>query len=311
MSSLERAVLPFELFKRGKVRDVFRIGDRLLIVSSDRISAFDYVLPSLIPGKGRILNRIAAFWFERTRDIVPNHVISAEPETMPEFRGHAAVLEKRALLARRLDAFPVEAIVRGYIVGSGWNAYQKDGAICGVPLPAGLRFADPLPEPIFTPTTKAEKGHDENITPFPPPTPPPATAPDSNPPLPPRPARGGGPTAGRIRDLSLRLFAAAGAYALERGIIIADSKFEFGRDEKGEIVVIDEIFTPDSSRFWKRDEYRPGHEPPPFDKQYVRNHLLASSWDRASAPPPLPAEVIGATAAKYGEIFRILTGQQP
>lgn len=293
MSSLERAVLPFELFKRGKVRDVFRIGDRLLIVSSDRISAFDYVLPSLIPGKGRILNRIAAFWFERTRDIVPNHVISAEPETMPEFRGHAAVLEKRALLARRLDAFPVEAIVRGYIVGSGWNAYQKDGAICGVPLPAGLRFADPLPEPIFTPTTKAEKGHDENIT-F-------AQLAD----------RLGGETAGRIRDLSLRLFAAAGAYALERGIIIADSKFEFGRDEKGEIVVIDEIFTPDSSRFWKRDEYRPGHEPPPFDKQYVRNHLLASSWDRASAPPPLPVEVIGATAAKYGEIFRILTGQQP
>lgn len=293
MSSLERAVLPFELFKRGKVRDVFRIGDRLLIVSSDRISAFDYVLPSLIPGKGRILNRIAAFWFERTRDIVPNHVISAEPETMPEFRGHAAVLEKRALLARRLDAFPVEAIVRGYIVGSGWNAYQKDGAICGVPLPAGLRFADPLPEPIFTPTTKAEKGHDENIT-F-------AQLAD----------RLGGETAKRIRDLSLRLFAAAGAYALERGIIIADSKFEFGRDEKGEIVVIDEIFTPDSSRFWKRDEYRPGHEPPPFDKQYVRNHLLASSWDRASAPPPLPAEVIGATAAKYGEIFRILTGQQP
>jgi len=293
VSSLERAVLPFELFKRGKVRDVFRIGDRLLIVSSDRISAFDYVLPSLIPGKGRILNRIAAFWFERTRDIVPNHVISAEPETMPEFRGHAAVLEKRALLARRLDAFPVEAIVRGYIVGSGWNAYQKDGAICGVPLPAGLRFADPLPEPIFTPTTKAEKGHDENIT-F-------AQLAD----------RLGGETAGRIRDLSLRLFAAAGAYALERGIIIADSKFEFGRDEKGEIVVIDEIFTPDSSRFWKRDEYRPGHEPPPFDKQYVRNHLLASSWDRASAPPPLPAEVIGATAAKYGEIFRILTGQQP
>lgn len=293
MSSLERAVLPFELFKRGKVRDVFRIGDRLLIVSSDRISAFDYVLPSLIPGKGRILNLIAAFWFERTRDIVPNHVISAEPETMPEFRGHAAVLEKRALLARRLDAFPVEAIVRGYIVGSGWNAYQKDGAICGVPLPAGLRFADPLPEPIFTPTTKAEKGHDENIT-F-------AQLAD----------RLGGETAGRIRDLSLRLFAAAGAYALERGIIIADSKFEFGRDEKGEIVVIDEIFTPDSSRFWKRDEYRPGHEPPPFDKQYVRNHLLASSWDRASAPPPLPVEVIGATAAKYGEIFRILTGQQP
>ena len=293
MPSLERAVLPFELFKRGKVRDVFRVGDRLLIVSSDRISAFDFVLPSLIPGKGRILNRIAAFWFERTRGIVPNHVISAEPEMLPEFSGHAAVLEKRSLLARRLDAFPVEAIVRGYIVGSGWNTYQKDGAICGVPLPAGLRFADRLPEPVFTPTTKAEKGHDENIT-F-------AQLAD----------RLGSETAGRIRELSLRLFAAAGAYALERGIIIADSKFEFGRDGNGDIVVIDEIFTPDSSRFWKRDEYRPGQEPPPFDKQYVRNHLLASPWDRTSPPPPLPADVIEATAAKYGEIFRILTGQQP
>jgi phosphoribosylaminoimidazole-succinocarboxamide synthase len=281
------------LFKRGKVRDVFRVGDRLLIVSSDRISAFDFVLPSLIPGKGRILNRIAAFWFERTREIVPNHVISAEPETLPEFRAHAAVLEKRALLARRLDAFPVEAIVRGYIVGSGWNTYQKEGAICGVPLRPGLRFADRLDEPIFTPTTKAERGHDENIT-F-------AQLAD----------RLGSETAGRIRDLSLRLFVAAGAYAQERGIIIADSKFEFGRDEKGEIVVIDEIFTPDSSRFWKRDEYRPGQEPPPFDKQYVRNYLLASSWDRKSPPPPLPADVIAASAAKYGEIFRILTGQQP
>lgn len=293
MQPLESAVLPFALFKRGKVRDVFRVGDRLLIVSSDRISAFDFVLPSLIPGKGRILNRIAAFWFERTREIVPNHVISAEPETLPEFRAHAAVLEKRALLARRLDAFPVEAIVRGYIVGSGWNTYQKEGAICGVPLRPGLRFADRLDEPIFTPTTKAERGHDENIT-F-------AQLAD----------RLGSETAGRIRDLSLRLFVAAGAYAQERGIIIADSKFEFGRDEKGEIVVIDEIFTPDSSRFWKRDEYRPGQEPPPFDKQYVRNYLLASSWDRKSPPPPLPADVIAASAAKYGEIFRILTGQQP
>jgi phosphoribosylaminoimidazole-succinocarboxamide synthase len=290
---LESAVLPFALFKRGKVRDVFRVGDRLLIVSSDRISAFDFVLPSLIPGKGRILNRIAAFWFERTREIVANHVISAEPETLPEFRAHADVLEKRALLARRLDAFPVEAIVRGYIVGSGWNTYQKEGAICGVPLRPGLRFADRLDEPIFTPTTKAERGHDENIT------------------LAQLADRLGSETAGRIRDLSLRLFAAAGAYALERGIIIADSKFEFGRDEKGEIVVIDEIFTPDSSRFWKRDEYRPGQEPPPFDKQYVRNHLLASPWDRKSPPPPLPADVIAASAAKYGEIFRILTGQQP
>lgn len=293
MDALAKAELPLQLFKSGKVRDVFALGDRLLIVASDRISAFDFVLPSLIPGKGRILNRIAAFWFERTREIVANHVISAEPETLPEFREHAAVLEKRALLARRLDAFPVEAIVRGYIVGSGWNTYQKQGAICGVRLPAGLKFADRLPEPVFTPTSKAEEGHDQDMT------------------FDQLADRLGREAAARIRDLSLRLFAAAGEYALGRGIIIADSKFEFGRDGQGNIVLIDEIFTPDSSRFWKRDEYRAGQEPPPFDKQFVRNHLLASSWDRKSPPPPLPAEVVAATAQKYGEIYRILTGQQP
>lgn len=290
MQPLAKAELPFKLFKRGKVRDVFEVDGRLLIVSSDRISAFDFVLPSLIPGKGAVLNRLAAFWFERTRDIVPNHVISAAPEELPEFRGHAAVLEKRSLLARRLDAFPVEAIVRGYLAGSGWNDYQRSGEICGVRLPPGLRFADPLPEPIFTPTTKAEKGHDESIT-F-------SQLAD----------RLGGETAGSIRDLSLRLYASACAIAQERGVLIADSKFEFGRGADGRLVVIDEIFTPDSSRFWKRDEYRPGQEPPSFDKQYVRNHLLASDWDRRSPPPPLPEEVVRATAAKYAEIFRILTG---
>ena len=293
MKTLKRAELPFKLFKRGKVRDVFEVDGRLLIVSSDRISAFDFVLPSLIPGKGRVLNRIAAFWFDKTRELVPNHVLSAEPEKLPEFRAHAAVLEKRSLLARKLDAFPVEGIVRGYIVGSGWNTYQKSGEICGVRLPAGLKFADRLPEPIFTPTTKAEKGHDKNIT-F-------AQLADLL----------GAEAAGNIRALSLKLFAAASQYALGRGIIIADSKFEFGRDGKGDIVVIDEIFTPDSSRFWKRDEYTPGQEPPPFDKQYVRNYLLASSWDRKSPPPELPADVVAATSEKYGEIFRILTGQKP
>lgn len=293
MRTLDRAELPFELFKRGKVRDVFEVDGRLLIVSSDRISAFDYVLPSLIPGKGQILNRIAAFWFDRTKDLIPNHVLSSEPEKLPEFAAHKEILGKRTLLARKLDAYPVEAIVRGYIVGSGWNTYQKTGAICGVRLPAGLQFADPLPEPIFTPTTKAEKGHDENIT------------------FEQLADQLGGETALRIRSLSLRLFAAASAYALERGIIIADSKFEFGRDDKGNVVLIDEIFTPDSSRFWKRDEYRPGHEPPPFDKQFVRNFLLGSSWDRKSPPPRLPADVIVSTTEKYGEIFRILTGLEP
>ena len=293
MKTLDRAELPFKLFKRGKVRDVFEVDGRLLIVSSDRISAFDYVLPSLIPGKGQVLNRIAAFWFDRTRDLIPNHVLNSRPEALDEFRDQAPFLEKRSLLARKLSAFPIEAIVRGYIVGSGWTTYQKDGTVCGIALPAGLTFADRLPEPIFTPTTKAEKGHDENMT-F-------AQLAD----------RLGRETAQRLQSLSLRLFAAASAYALERGIIIADSKFEFGRDDQGNIVLIDEIFTPDSSRFWKRDEYRPGQEPPPFDKQLVRNYLLASAWDRKSPPPALPADVIAATSEKYREIFRILTGQEP
>jgi phosphoribosylaminoimidazole-succinocarboxamide synthase len=293
VNTLARAELPFKLFKRGKVRDVFEAGDRLLIVSSDRISAFDHILPSLIPSKGQVLNRIAAFWFERTRELIPNHVLCSEPETLAEFAAHAAILEKRTLLARRVNAFPVEAIVRGYIVGSGWNTYQKSGEVCGVKLPGGLKFADRLPEPIFTPTTKADQGHDADIT------------------FEQLAGSLGRETAAQLRALSLKLFAAASAFALEQGIIIADSKFEFGRDAQGNIILIDEIFTPDSSRFWKRDEYRPGQEPPPFDKQYVRNYLLASSWDRRSTPPELPADVISATAAKYGEIFHILTGQQP
>jgi len=293
LQSLPKAELPFQLFKRGKVRDVFEVDGRLLIVSSDRISAFDFILPSLIPGKGRILNRIAAFWFERTKDLIPNHVLSAEPEKLPEFKAYAPILEQRSLLARKLDAFPVEAIVRAYLVGSGWNTYRGQGAICGVELPRGLGYGARLPQAIFTPTTKADKGHDEDIT------------------LDQLAERLGRDTADQLRELSLKLFAFASAYALERGIIIADSKFEFGRDEQGKIVVIDEIFTPDSSRFWKLADYRPGQEPPSLDKQYVRNHLLASSWDQRSAPPALPHDVITATAEKYGEIFRILTGRQP
>ena len=292
MNTLGRAELPFKLFKSGKVRDVFEVDGRLLIVSSDRISAFDYVLPSLIPGKGQILNLIAAFWFERTRKLIPNHVLSACPENLAEFKDHFAILEKRALLARKLSALPLEAIIRGYVVGSGWQSYQKSGEICGIKLPPGLKFADRLPEPIFTPTTKAESGHDENMS-F-------AKLADLV----------GRETAQRIQALSLQLFAVASEYALSRGIIIADSKFEFGRDEKDDIVLIDEIFTPDSSRFWKLDDYRPGHEPPSYDKQLVRNYLLSSAWDRKSVPPQLPAAVIAETGNTYREIFRILTGEK-
>lgn len=292
MNSLNKAELPFKLFKNGKVRDVFEVDGRLLIVSSDRISAFDYILPSLIPGKGQVLNLIAAFWFEKTKHIIPNHVLSAAPENLEEFKAHFHVLEKRALLARRLKALPLEAIIRGYVVGSGWQSYQQNGEICGIKLPAGMKFADRLPEPIFTPTTKAESGHDENMS-F-------AKLADLV----------GRETAELIQSLSLQLFAAASEYALSRGIIIADSKFEFGQDENGAIILIDEIFTPDSSRFWKRDDYRPGHEPPSYDKQLVRNYLLSSAWDRKSVPPQLPEAVIKKTRDTYGEIFRILTGEK-
>ncbi|MCX6555109.1 MAG: phosphoribosylaminoimidazolesuccinocarboxamide synthase [Candidatus Aminicenantes bacterium] len=293
MNTVGKAELPFKLFKRGKVRDVFEQDGRLLIVSSDRISAFDYILPSLIPGKGQVLNRIAAFWFDRTKNLVPNHVLSAEPETMPEFKPYFNKLEKRSLLARKLAALPLEAIIRGYVMGSGWQSYQKSGEICGIKLPLGLKFAGRLPEPIFTPTTKAESGHDENMS------------------FNQLAALLGKETAERVRSLSLKLFAAASEYALAKGIIIADSKFEFGRDEEGDIILIDEIFTPDSSRFWKLAEYRPGQEPPSYDKQLVRNYLLSSSWDRKSPPPALPEDVISKTRDTYREIFRILTGMEP
>ena len=293
MNTLGKAELPFKLFKRGKVRDVFEIDGRLLIVSSDRISAFDYVLPSLIPGKGQVLNLIAAFWFEKTKGLIPNHVLSADPENLAEFKAHFEVLQKRALLARKLSPFPLEAIIRGYVVGSGWQSYQQSGEICGIKLPAGLKFAGRLPQPIFTPTTKAESGHDENMS-F-------SKLADLL----------GRETAERIKFLSLQLFAAASDYAMTKGIIIADSKFEFGQDEQGDIVLIDEIFTPDSSRFWKLDEYRTGQEPPSYDKQLVRNYLLSSSWDRKSIPPKLPEEVINKTSDTYREIFRILTGKTP
>ena len=285
--------LPLPLFKRGKVRDVFDVGENLLIVSTDRISAFDYILPSLIPDKGRVLNRISTFFFKHTASSIPNHVVCAEPEKMDEFKRFAETIGGRSVLAKKLRVFPLEAIIRGYLVGSGWNSYQESGEICGVRLPPGLKFADRLPEPIFTPSTKAETGHDENIT----------FGELAN--------RIGAAEALRIKETSVRLFQEVGRFALEKGIIVADSKFEFGRDEDGRIVLADEIFTPDSSRFWKREEYAPGKEPPSFDKQFVRNYLLNSAWDRRSTPPPLPDEVIAKTREKYLEICRILTGNHP
>jgi phosphoribosylaminoimidazole-succinocarboxamide synthase len=292
LNALGRVELPFKLFKRGKVRDVFEVDGRLLIVSSDRLSAFDFVLPSLIPGKGQVLNRIAAFWFDKTKNLIPNHVLSGEPEKLPDFKLHFPILEKRSLLARKLTVFPIEAIVRAYIVGSGWQAYQKTGAICGVKLPAGLKFAERLPEPIFTPTTKVEHGHDEDMT----------VAQFAD--------KLGSKTAAQLQALSLSLFAAASEYAISRGIIIADSKFEFGHDDQGNLFLVDEIFTPDCSRFWKQEEYRLGQEPRSYDKQLVRDYLLSTSWDRKSTPPELPTEIINKTRDTYLEIVRILTGKE-
>jgi phosphoribosylaminoimidazole-succinocarboxamide synthase len=281
--------LPFKLFKRGKVRDVFEIDNQLLIVSTDRISAFDYVLPSLIPDKGKVLNQLSAYWFRYTRDFIPNHVVCDEPEELEILKAFAPVIEKRAILTRKLTTFPIEAIVRSYIVGSGWKTYQSTGKICGVQLPPGLNFADKLPEPIFTPTTKADEGHDEDLT------------------FEQMENIIGKKDSQKIKELSISLFMKVSQDAYEKGIIIADTKFEYGKDEKGNIILIDEIFTPDSSRFWKVADYSTGKEPPAFDKQYVRNYLSQLSWDRNSPPPELPDDVITRTREKYMEIYEILT----
>ncbi|MCK4835581.1 MAG: phosphoribosylaminoimidazolesuccinocarboxamide synthase [Candidatus Aminicenantes bacterium] len=283
--------IPLNLFKRGKVRDVFETDGCLLIVSSDRISAFDYVLPSIIPDKGKVLNQISVFWFRYTQDYIPNHIICDEPEKLEEFKQYKQQIAGRSVLTKKLKPFPIEAIVRAYIVGSGWASYQKSGEISGVRIPSGLHFADPLAEPIFTPTTKADIGHDENIT-----------FEDMKKLI-------GDETAKKIKNLSLELFTKVSHRAREKGIIIADTKFEFGQDDKGQIILIDEIFTPDSSRFWKLEDYSPGKEPPAYDKQFVRNYLINSKWDRKSAPPYLPQDIIMKTREKYLEIFKILTGK--
>lgn len=291
MPGIGRVDLPLKLYKRGKVRDVFEVNGRLLIVSTDRISAFDYVLPSLIPDKGRVLNQLSAFWFAKTRELFPNHIICAEPEELEEFKPFADKIRERTVLTQKVETYPIEAIVRGYIGGSGWKSYEKTGEICGTKLPPGLKFAQKFSEPLFTPSTKVEAGHDEDIT------------------FEELKARLGVEDAMRIRDISLDLYSKVSQYAYDKGIIIADTKFEFGRDEHGQIILIDEIFTPDSSRFWKVADYVPGQEPPAFDKQFVRNFLLNSSWDRNSSPPVLPGNVVDKTREKYMEIYEIFTGR--
>jgi phosphoribosylaminoimidazole-succinocarboxamide synthase len=281
------------LFKRGKVRDVYDLGDRLLIVATDRISAFDFILPSLVPDKGKVLTQLSIFWFDFTSYICPNHVLSTNvdefPAPLPKYKD---VLDKRSMLVKKTRVVPIECVVRGYLSGSGWNDYQETGKVGGVKLPAGLQESDALPHPIFSPATKAEEGHDINIS-FKEMK---KILSDDN-------------LAMKIKKTSLKLFQKASLYALSKGIIIADTKFEFGLD-KDDLILVDEIFTPDSSRFWQVQTYAPGRPQASLDKQFVRDYLLSSSWDRQSTPPPLPPEIIEQTAKRYLEIYTLITGKQ-
>ncbi len=271
-----------ELLNRGKVRDIYRVDDaHMLIVATDRLSAFDVVLPDPIPGKGEVLNQLSDFWFERLRGRVPTHQSDLELGSVLDDAAAIEALGDRARIVRRLRPLPVEAIVRGYLIGSGWKDYQASGAVCGIALPAGLRQADRLPETLFTPSTKADVGeHDENID------------------FERMRALVGDEVATKVRDLAVAIYEDAAEYAAARGIIIADTKFEFGLDEDGEVVLIDEVLTPDSSRFWPADEYVPGTSPPSYDKQFVRDFLEASGWDKRPPAPSLPADVIARTASK-------------
>ena len=274
---------------RGKVRDIYEVGDdRLLIVATDRLSAFDVVLPTPIPDKGRVLTQLSLFWFEKLADVVPHHVISAD-HFGGELAPYADLLEGRGMLVRRTEPVPIECVVRGYISGSGWKDYQKTGGICGIALPKGLRESDRLPEPIFTPSTKATTGHDENIS------------------FDETVARIGLPLAEKLRDTSLTLYRRAAEHAAARGIIIADTKFEFGLLGK-ELIWIDEALTPDSSRFWPAGEYEPGKAQPSFDKQYVRDYLERIGWNKLPPGPELPADVVTGTKNKYRESYQRITG---
>ena len=282
------------LLSRGKVRDNYAVGDdRLLIVTTDRLSAFDVIMADPIPDKGRVLNQMALFWFDRLADVVPNHLTGVDPESVVAADEREQV-RGRSMVVKRLKPILVEAVVRGYLIGSGWKDYVASGAVCGIALPPGLQMADRLPEPIFTPAAKAELGeHDENID------------------FDEMAARIGAPLAERIRAISLELYRRASEYAATRGIIIADTKFEFGLDAQGTLHLMDEVLTADSSRFWPADEWRPGISPPSFDKQFVRDYLeTVPGWNKRPPPPPLPREVIEQTAAKYREALRRLTGQE-
>jgi phosphoribosylaminoimidazole-succinocarboxamide synthase len=291
----ETSLEGLRLVRRGKVRDVYAVdAEQLLVVATDRISAFDCILPTQIARKGEVLTALSRFWFARLGHITKNHLLTTDIEDMPEsVRIHADALRGRSMLVRRTEVFPVECVVRGYLAGSGWKDYQRTGEICGHKLPAGLRESAQLPEPIFTPATKAETGHDENISE--------ARMADIV----------GAATTERLRATSLSLYLEAETYARARGIIIADTKFEFGLDaQEGQIILIDEALTPDSSRFWPLDQYEPGRAQASFDKQFVRDYLETLDWDKRPPAPPLPAAVAAATTARYLEAYRLLTGSE-
>ncbi len=292
---MEQAITKVDLpgikrFTQGKVRDVFDLGDQLLIVASDRISAFDCVMPNGIPGKGKILTAMSLFWFDLMADVAENHLIASDVDAYPsELHKFRELLEGRSMLVRKAERFDIECVVRGYLAGSGWREYRESGAICGIKLPAGLREADRLPKPIFTPATKADSGHDENIS-FE------QTA-----------ELIGSERAAQLRDLTIAVYEKARAYADARGIIIADTKFEFGLVD-GRVILIDEIFSSDSSRFWPKDRYEPGRSQDSFDKQFVRDYLETLDWDKTPPAPELPEEVIRKSLEKYREAYRRLAG---
>ncbi|WP_290651085.1 phosphoribosylaminoimidazolesuccinocarboxamide synthase [Aquisalimonas sp.] len=289
----ETTLQSLPMVRRGKVRDIYAVGDdHLLIVATDRLSAFDVVLPDPVPGKGAVLTRVSSFWFRRLRSIIPNHMAAVPLADAVPDRADRDQVEGRAVVVRRLRPLPVEAIVRGYLSGSGWKDYQRSGVVCGIRLPDGLRQAEQLPEPIYTPSTKAAVGdHDENVA------------------FDVTVEALGQPLAERLRAVSLQLYREAAAYAASRGIIIADTKFEFGLDENDQATLIDEALTPDSSRFWPASEYRVGTSPPSFDKQFVRDYLETLDWDKTAPGPRLPEEIIRKTAAKYREAQRLLVGE--
>jgi phosphoribosylaminoimidazole-succinocarboxamide synthase len=290
---LQSSLTELKLVKRGKVRDVYAVDDEhFLIVATDRISAFDCILPTAIPRKGEVLTRLSQFWFEKLGHIVPNHLVTIELAEMPALLKKQSDIAARSMLVRKAEVFPLECVVRGYLVGSGWKDYLRTGQVCGHKLPENLEESAELSQPIFTPSTKAEEGHDENI--------------DE------QQARGivGDEVFNHLRDISLRLYNEARDYARGRGIIIADTKFEFGRDKNGDIILIDEVLTPDSSRFWPAESYSPGKSQPSFDKQFVRDYLETLTWNKQPPAPPLPPEVSKATTARYLEAHRLLTGKK-